>query len=853
MGGDVLRRRFISFVLAVLILIPLIPGSVHSSGLVKEIDVLMNGFRLSVEKKSFSHKEVFIHDGKLYVPMKDLSKSLGLSMNYDESKRILNLSSSGKLNFSDSSMANISYQRGYEILAKERMIAVLHKDIADFESGKKITKNAKSDVVKKNIRVGFSNIKVNLDGKTIELDSEPLLYNSDVYLDLASLSPYLYITPIMNGNEIDIDTNKILISPMGELSFQLAAMERNLLNDRLANELADLNKKKKILMDVKIPYRKIQTLIEMEKYLNDYLGKIEDVNINISLSSGTDSWYYIDIDFSSREVVRWNKLSRRSIEAYIWDVYVAISSLYDEDVKLQGAIRNPSYSSSSSNQRRNYVTFDTVIRNLEFNFYYSNLQDVTSKIDPVFIVELLKKNLSNDNRVYFDYSARISGYDLELLITPSSDTIWTKWDASMKQNYLNQINILISREYPNLKVHGKIMYSEMETISFSILNGTLSSDSLNLSIELDLNSKYGEFSSGNIRFKIKYSLVKTGDSEYKLVANIDFDSNNDAWSRSVLESLNKYIQNAVSYILGLMDMDLFIQIYDSKQVLLNEYSMFRNTVAMIVANPSSGDVPEGTLVSLESDTTGATIYYTTDGSVPNKSSPVFKDPISLYGDMTIKAFGVKEGLKESAIATFEYKTIPDSSMASRLVHLSVDNATLNPLFDSNSFKQDFTVKVPYGMGNAVITAEAKSGSLLANDIPFLGGKATVPLVVGANTIKIIHREDNKTDRVYTIVITREAQGESRIKLTVNEFSASILGVFKGELTGELDNNYGGYVVALILRDKSGTEVERTSVSDNGKFEFTFDVELKHKLIGYKYVVYKGTNIVIEPTEINYSK
>jgi len=74
-----------------------------------------------------------------------------------------------------------------------------------------------------------------------------------------------------------------------------------------------------------------------------------------------------------------------------------------------------------------------------------------------------------------------------------------------------------------------------------------------------------------------------------------------------------------------------------------------------VANIASGSVmEEGTRITLSSDTTGAEIYYTTDGSVPTKVSSRYTQPITMNQTMTIKAIAVKDGYLDSEVATFTY-------------------------------------------------------------------------------------------------------------------------------------------------------------------------------------------------------
>lgn len=80
----------------------------------------------------------------------------------------------------------------------------------------------------------------------------------------------------------------------------------------------------------------------------------------------------------------------------------------------------------------------------------------------------------------------------------------------------------------------------------------------------------------------------------------------------------------------------------------------QETVGMPTANYQSGSVEKGTLVKLSTKTSGATIYYTTDGSTPTTSSPIYSGSIAINSDTVIKAIAVKSGMISSNIATYTY-------------------------------------------------------------------------------------------------------------------------------------------------------------------------------------------------------
>ena len=81
-------------------------------------------------------------------------------------------------------------------------------------------------------------------------------------------------------------------------------------------------------------------------------------------------------------------------------------------------------------------------------------------------------------------------------------------------------------------------------------------------------------------------------------------------------------------------------------------------VATPTATPSSGAVLAGTPVTLQTNTPGATIYYTTDGNTPTTSSNVYSTPIPITGAVTIKAIAVLAGMTDSAVMSESYTITP---------------------------------------------------------------------------------------------------------------------------------------------------------------------------------------------------
>ncbi len=89
------------------------------------------------------------------------------------------------------------------------------------------------------------------------------------------------------------------------------------------------------------------------------------------------------------------------------------------------------------------------------------------------------------------------------------------------------------------------------------------------------------------------------------------------------------------------------------------------TAAPPVFSPSSGTYISPQTVTITSTTSGASIYYTTDGSTPATTSSLYNSPITISTNTTLKAIAIKSGITNSAIseANIIINTLPAPSTA----------------------------------------------------------------------------------------------------------------------------------------------------------------------------------------------
>jgi N-acetylneuraminic acid mutarotase len=99
------------------------------------------------------------------------------------------------------------------------------------------------------------------------------------------------------------------------------------------------------------------------------------------------------------------------------------------------------------------------------------------------------------------------------------------------------------------------------------------------------------------------------------------------------------------------------------------------TAATPIFDPPAGTYATAQSVAISDATSGATIYYTTDGSTPTTGSSVYSDPIPVSVSVTIQAIAVAGGYLNSNVANATYNITEPTPVLSSISPLYASTGT----------------------------------------------------------------------------------------------------------------------------------------------------------------------------------
>jgi MBG domain-containing protein/chitobiase/beta-hexosaminidase-like protein/pre-peptidase len=132
--------------------------------------------------------------------------------------------------------------------------------------------------------------------------------------------------------------------------------------------------------------------------------------------------------------------------------------------------------------------------------------------------------------------------------------------------------------------------------------------------------------------------------------------------------------------------------------------------------PAGGTYTSVETVTITGSTSGATIYYTTNGTTPTTSSTKYSGPITLSASETIEAIAVATDYANSAVAKATYEIVGSPScLSAPAASISTPDTTLNAVVDTLGLTGSYIFQ--YGTSSTALTTETAKTALSASSAP----------------------------------------------------------------------------------------------------------------------------------------
>jgi len=267
--------------------------------------------------------------------------------------------------------------------------------------------------------------------------------------------------------------------------------------------------------------------------------------------------------------------------------------------------------------------------------------------------------------------------------------------------------------------------------------------------------------------------------------------------------------------------------FNNSVVATGAYTITLATTATPTFSPAPGSYTSAQSVMLSDTTPGAVIYYTTDGSTPTTSSPVFSTPIPVSVTTTIRALATAPGFTNSAIANGTYTIGSGSGGVAFVRNSTVANVTAGT--GTGSIAMAFPANT--AAGDLIVVTVAVAGGALSMTVsdPINGNYTSAGTVTNSvgNESAVFYAANAASitsSQNITFSWTGGVSGGLFITAGATEFSgAATTGVLNGETsnvsnTGSLSMSTGSLTptvanclfVALSNNDNGSTETLTSS-------------------------------------------
>lgn len=236
------------------------------------------------------------------------------------------------------------------------------------------------------------------------------------------------------------------------------------------------------------------------------------------------------------------------------------------------------------------------------------------------------------------------------------------------------------------------------------------------------------------------------------------------------------------------------------------YNVLDRTKPVVTSSLSSGIYVEGEKIVL-SATKNAKIHYTTDGTTPTASSPVFINSIPIKGDMQIRYVGIDAlgihsdiGMQQFYVYSIEAflekeSILKGSGTPGMSISVIKDGKSISETVINDSKR--FELKLDQQKIGTRLTVVAEVNGLKNKEYSFLVEDHTPP------AIPMIDRVTNRSTTV-----TGQAEPGAKITMLIGETTVEFMADASGRFSHPVSQLVAGTIISLRASDASNNQSEK---------------------------------------------
>lgn len=320
-----------------------------------------------------------------------------------------------------------------------------------------------------------------LDDWEVPVAVEPVFLEGQWHLPVDTLAPFMGFTAsydesegwlaLETGSPVKDEGVSYWAAELARTSYEMEALKAHqaALKERLEEKPQQVTKRIREYRD------DIQTRHDLEVFLQDYFGVLRGMPVDISLRERSDSEFRLTLEIIDKDRSSFENMDRRSIIAWLEEMYDAILVLYDKEAQLEGSVV------SINEERESILSFRSLYGVPGRLSVHMLNRDEDKEKDDLFsashLQRLLLRELGDYNGVRFTYRLQGDYDNADLLIYPDRGDLsrYDDWSLTQRREYLMELAALTEEEAADIYIYGRLVEEDSGRVReiFALENGSL--------------------------------------------------------------------------------------------------------------------------------------------------------------------------------------------------------------------------------------------------------------------------------------------------------------------------------------------------------------------------------------------